>query len=120
MVTISPRFLKANATISVAGTFRFGAGSLTVMKLVDADELLLALRLGDACRLSVLASTATQVAGRTTSRRTAEGGHRLRKVRIHCFLIDRTALALLATVVAIGEARAGGTAATTANLADCC
>ena len=83
-------------------------------ELVDANGLSLALGLGGASRLELLARAATQVARRTTRRCAAHGRHRLRDVRIHRFLIDRTALALFPTTAAIGDAGASSTAATTA------
>ena len=80
-------------------------------ELVDANGFALALRLGGARRLELLARAATHVARRTTRRRAAHRRHRLRDVRIHRFLIDRSALALLATTAAVGDTSACSTAA---------
>ena len=71
MVTIRPRFLNAKPTICVAGTLRICASSADGDELVDADGLPLALRLGDAHRLHLLARilAATRPPPRATARR---------------------------------------------------
>ncbi len=80
-------------------------------ELVDADGLLLALRLLAAHRLGFLAPVITTPTAATTGAAT-HGAHDARDVRRHLFLIDRAALPLLlATARGLlrGAGRAGAT-----------
>ena len=120
MVTISPRFLNANATISVAGNLQDLRELADRDEFVDANGLPLALGLGGTRRLELFARAAAHVARAPARRRAAQRGHRLRDVRIHRFLIDRSALALLATTAAIGDAAGGATAATLTTATAAC
>ena len=63
MVTMRPRFLKANATISVAGTFRICASSLTVMNSLTRTVLR---------SRSASAARAASISSRTPRRRSLE------------------------------------------------
>ena len=96
MVIISPRFLKANATIC-GGRHLENVGELADRdELVDADQPLLALGVGDALRLDLLAVAAADVVGAAARGRAAHGGHGLRDVRVHGALVDGAAASLLA------------------------
>ncbi len=109
IVTIRPRFLKANATICVAGTFRICAELADGDELVDANELLLDLGLGRAHGLDLLARPVVDAYRGAAAPGPPSWRMVLRDVRRHGFLVDLPALALLAAAGCDGDARARST-----------